>query len=50
MPDRAIPSEATLMQRYGVARETVRKAVRVLTRADMRDFARIVTRAIERMF
>ena len=29
VPDRAIPSEATLMQRYGVARETARKAVRV---------------------
>jgi GntR family transcriptional regulator len=28
--DRPIPSEATLMQRYGVARETARKAVRVL--------------------
>jgi GntR family transcriptional regulator len=30
MPDRPIPSESTLMQRYGVARETARKAVRVL--------------------
>jgi DNA-binding GntR family transcriptional regulator len=30
VPDRPIPSEATLMQRYGVARETARKAVRVL--------------------
>ena len=30
VPDRAIPSESTLMQRYGVARETARKAVRVL--------------------
>lgn len=30
VPNRAIPSESTLMQRYGVARETARKAVRVL--------------------
>ena len=30
VPDRPIPSEAVLMQRYGVARETARKAVRVL--------------------
>jgi GntR family transcriptional regulator len=30
VPNRPIPSEATLMQRYGVARETARKAVRVL--------------------
>jgi GntR family transcriptional regulator len=30
VPDRPIPSESTLMQRYGVARETARKAVRVL--------------------
>ena len=30
VPDRPIPSELTLMQRYGVARETARKAVRVL--------------------
>jgi GntR family transcriptional regulator len=29
-PDRPIPSESTLVQRYGVARETARKAVRVL--------------------
>lgn len=29
-PDRAIPSETRLMQDYGVARETARKAVRVL--------------------
>ncbi|HKA97615.1 MAG TPA: GntR family transcriptional regulator [Streptosporangiaceae bacterium] len=29
-PDRAIPSESRLMQEYGVARETARKAVRVL--------------------
>jgi GntR family transcriptional regulator len=27
---RAVPSETTLMQEYGLARETVRKAVRVL--------------------
>jgi GntR family transcriptional regulator len=27
---RALPSEATLMQQHGLARETVRKAVRVL--------------------
>jgi GntR family transcriptional regulator len=30
VPDRPIPSEAVLMQRHGVARETARKAVRVL--------------------
>jgi GntR family transcriptional regulator len=30
VPDRAIPSESRLMQEYGVARETARKAVRVL--------------------
>ena len=30
VPDRPIPSESTLMQRYGVARETARKAVRLL--------------------
>ena len=30
VPDRAIPSESRLMQDYGVARETARKAVRVL--------------------
>jgi DNA-binding GntR family transcriptional regulator len=30
VPDRPIPSESTLMQQYGVARETARKAVRVL--------------------
>ena len=30
VPDRPIPSESTLMQRYEVARETARKAVRVL--------------------
>jgi len=29
-PNRAIPSESRLMQEYGVARETARKAVRVL--------------------
>jgi GntR family transcriptional regulator len=29
-PGRAIPSEARLMQEHGVARETARKAVRVL--------------------
>lgn len=29
-PDRPLPSESTLMQEYGVARETARKAVRVL--------------------
>jgi DNA-binding GntR family transcriptional regulator len=29
-PGRALPSESTLMQEYGVARETARKAVRVL--------------------
>lgn len=29
-PGRAIPSEATLIQRYGVARDTVRRAVRYL--------------------
>jgi GntR family transcriptional regulator len=29
-PDRAIPSEARLMQEHGIARETARKAVRVL--------------------
>ena len=30
VPQRVIPSESTLMQEYGVARETARKAVRVL--------------------
>lgn len=30
VPDRPIPSESRLMQEYGVARETARKAVRVL--------------------
>lgn len=30
VPDRPVPSESTLMQTYGVARETARKAVRVL--------------------
>jgi GntR family transcriptional regulator len=29
-PGRRVPSETTLMQEYGLARETVRKAVRVL--------------------
>jgi GntR family transcriptional regulator len=29
-PGRAIPSESRLMQEHGLARETVRKAVRVL--------------------
>ncbi len=29
-PDRAIPSESRLMQEHGIARETARKAVRVL--------------------
>ena len=29
-PGRALPSETTLMQEYGLARETVRKGVRVL--------------------
>jgi GntR family transcriptional regulator len=29
-PGRALPSEATLMQEHGIARETARKAVRVL--------------------
>lgn len=29
-PARALPSETTLMQEYGLARETVRKGVRVL--------------------
>jgi GntR family transcriptional regulator len=29
-PGRALPSEAALMQEHGLARETVRKAVRVL--------------------
>jgi DNA-binding GntR family transcriptional regulator len=29
-PSRRLPSETTLMQQYGVARETARKAVRVL--------------------
>jgi len=29
-PGRALPSESTLMQEHGVARETARKAVRVL--------------------
>jgi GntR family transcriptional regulator len=29
-PGRPIPSETTLMQQYGLARETCRKAVRVL--------------------
>jgi GntR family transcriptional regulator len=29
-PGRAIPSETALMQQYGLARETCRKAVRVL--------------------
>jgi len=30
VPRRPIPSESALMQEYGVARETARKAVRVL--------------------
>lgn len=30
VPGRALPSETTLMQEYGLARETVRKGVRVL--------------------
>jgi GntR family transcriptional regulator len=30
VPDRAVPSESRLMQEHGVARETARKAVRVL--------------------
>jgi GntR family transcriptional regulator len=29
-PGRVLPSEATLMQQYGIARETARKGVRVL--------------------
>jgi GntR family transcriptional regulator len=29
-PGRVLPSEATLMQEHGIARETARKAVRVL--------------------
>lgn len=29
-PRRALPSESYLMQRYGIARETARKAVRLL--------------------
>ncbi|MGO8883270.1 MAG: GntR family transcriptional regulator [Streptosporangiaceae bacterium] len=29
-PGRAVPSEKTLMQEHGIARETARKAVRVL--------------------
>jgi DNA-binding GntR family transcriptional regulator len=29
-PGRVLPSEATLMQEYGIARETARKGVRVL--------------------
>ncbi len=29
-PGRVLPSEATLMQQFGIARETARKAVRVL--------------------
>jgi len=29
-PGRKLPSETTLMQEYGLARETVRKSVRVL--------------------
>lgn len=29
-PGRALPSETTLMQEHGIARETARKAVRVL--------------------
>lgn len=29
-PNRPIPSEAQLVQTYGIARETVRKAIRVL--------------------
>ncbi len=29
-PGRALPSESTLMQEHGIARETARKAVRVL--------------------
>jgi len=29
-PDRAIPSESRLMQDHGIARETARKAVRLL--------------------
>jgi GntR family transcriptional regulator len=29
-PGRALPSESTLMGEYGIARETARKAVRVL--------------------
>lgn len=30
VPDRPVPSESALMQEHGVARETARKAVRVL--------------------
>ena len=30
LPGRALPSESRLMQEYGVARETARKAIRVL--------------------
>jgi GntR family transcriptional regulator len=30
VPDSAIPNESRLMQEHGVARETARKAVRVL--------------------
>ena len=30
VPGRPVPSEATLMQEHGIARETARKAVRVL--------------------
>lgn len=30
VPDRPVPSESRLMQEFGVARETARKAVRVL--------------------
>jgi GntR family transcriptional regulator len=34
-PGRALPSETTLMQEHGLARETARKAVRVLRDEDL---------------
>lgn len=34
-PNRPIPSEAQLVQTYGIARETVRKSVRVLVDEDL---------------
>jgi DNA-binding GntR family transcriptional regulator len=34
-PDQRLPSELTLMQTYGVARETARKAIRVLVAEEL---------------